>query len=72
MGNRVFPIDHIDAVDLGMIRIKNISDKTSDYDIHSICKSVGELVGLTRTSKDCADAFFNVPNHSTHLDIVKK
>ncbi|KAL8544926.1 hypothetical protein ACS0TY_005220 [Phlomoides rotata] len=72
VGNRVFTIDRLDAVDLVMIRIKNISDKTTDYDIHSICKSVGELVGLTMMSKDCADAFFYVPNHSTHLDIVKK
>ncbi|KAL8470614.1 hypothetical protein ACS0TY_033242 [Phlomoides rotata] len=32
VGNRVFTIDRLDAVDLATIRIRNISDKTTDYE----------------------------------------
>lgn len=72
VGSQVFPINPLDTVDLVTVRIKNINEKTSDYAIHSICKSVGEFVGLTRTSKDVVDAFFNVRDHTIHLYIVEK
>lgn len=72
VGNRVFSVTFLGAVELVAVRIKNIKETTTDSAVHSICKSTGELVGLTRTSKNSVDAFFNVQNHTCQLDIVKK
>lgn len=72
VGSLVFIVNPIDAVDLVTVRIDNINVRTTDSAVHSICKSAGELVGLTRTSGNRVDAFFNVQNRTCHLDIVKK
>ncbi|XP_047966533.1 uncharacterized protein LOC125210933 isoform X2 [Salvia hispanica] len=72
VGSHIFLVSPLDAVDLVAVRIKNINLWTTDYAVHSICKAAGELVGLTRTNRTCVDAFFNVRNHTCHLDIIKK
>ncbi|XP_041992775.1 uncharacterized protein LOC121743525 isoform X2 [Salvia splendens] len=72
VGSHTFLVNPLDAVDLVAVRIKNIKVRTTDSAVHSICKSAGELVGLTRTDRTCVDAFFNVRNHTCHQDIVKK
>ncbi|KAL8054702.1 hypothetical protein ABFX02_04G009300 [Erythranthe guttata] len=72
VGSQVMPVQPVDAVDVVTIRIKNINKDTTDFAIHSRCKSVGEFVGLSRTSKDAVDAFFNVRDDKIHLNILKK
>ncbi|XP_042068073.1 uncharacterized protein LOC121811306 isoform X3 [Salvia splendens] len=72
VGSHIFLVNPLDAVDLVAVRIKNINLRTTDSAVHSICKAAGELVGLTRTNRTCVDAFFNVRNHTCHLDIIKK
>ncbi|KAK4418075.1 hypothetical protein Salat_2220200 [Sesamum alatum] len=72
VGSQVFPVHACDAVDVVAIRIENINNETSDYTIHSRCKSVGEFAGLARRSKDVVDAFFNVRNDTIHLDILQR
>ncbi|KAH6823876.1 hypothetical protein C2S53_013572 [Perilla frutescens var. hirtella] len=70
VGSHVFLVNALE--DLVTVRIKNINKDTTDSAIHSICKSAGELVGLARTGNDGVDAFFNVRNYTSHLDIVKR
>lgn len=72
VGSNVFQVDSHGAVDLVTVRINNINEKTADSAIHSVCKSVGELVGLTRTSKNGVDAFFYVRNDKSHSAIVRE
>ncbi|KAL1558327.1 hypothetical protein AAHA92_08810 [Salvia divinorum] len=72
VGSHIFLVNPLDAVDLVAVRIKNINVRTTDSAVHSICKSAGELAGLTRTHRTCVDAFFNVRNHTCHQDVVKK
>lgn len=71
VGSRVFLVNPPDAVDLVAVRINSINARTTASAVHSISKSAGELMGLTRTSRKC-DAFFSVWNHTCHLNIVKK
>ncbi|KZV44152.1 MYB-like DNA-binding domain protein [Dorcoceras hygrometricum] len=72
VGSEEYPVHPLDVVDVLAFRIKNISQKTSDHDIHHMCKSLGELVGLARTSKESVDAFFNVRNKKIHLNILQR
>ncbi|EYU46791.1 hypothetical protein MIMGU_mgv1a011186mg [Erythranthe guttata] len=72
VGSQVMPVQPVDAVDVVTIRIKNINKDTTDFAIHSRCKSVGEFVGLSRTSEDAVDAFFNVRDDKIHQNIIKK
>ncbi|KAI3449415.1 hypothetical protein Pfo_006080 [Paulownia fortunei] len=72
VGSQIFPVHPLDAVDVVAFRIENINKETTDYTIHSRCKSVGEFVGLARTSKDVVEAFFNVRNDTIHLKILQK
>ncbi|XP_073156922.1 uncharacterized protein [Henckelia pumila] len=87
VGSQEYPVHPLDAVDVLAVRIKNISQNTSDHplavriknisqntsdhDIHRVCKSLGQLVGLARMSKDSVDAFFNVSDKN-HLNILKR
>lgn len=72
VGSNVYLVNSLGAVELVAVRITNINEKTADSAIHSVCKSVGELVGLTRTSENGVDAFFYVQNDKSHSGIVKK
>ncbi|XP_075498905.1 uncharacterized protein LOC142537238 [Primulina tabacum] len=54
VGSQECPVQPLDAVEVLAVRIKNINQNTSDRDIHRICKSLGDLVGLARMSKDSA------------------
>ncbi|KAK4406955.1 Transcription factor [Sesamum angolense] len=72
VGSQVFPVHACDAVDVVAIRITNINEETSDYKIHSRCKSVGNFVGLARRSKDVVDAFYNIRNEKIHLDKLQR
>ncbi|GFQ02452.1 hypothetical protein PHJA_002389100 [Phtheirospermum japonicum] len=71
VGSQEFPVHPLDAVDIVAVRIENVNEETSDYAIHSRCKTVGEFVGLARTSKDVVEAFFNVRHDTNHLNILK-
>lgn len=72
VGSHTLLVNPLDAVDLVAVRIEHINVRTTDSAVHSICKSAGEFVGLTRRNRTCVDAFFNVRNHTCHQDIVKK
>ncbi|XP_073283910.1 uncharacterized protein [Primulina huaijiensis] len=72
VGSQDFPVHPLDTVDVLAVRIKNISQNTSDHDIHRICKSLGELVGLARMSKDSVDAFFTARSEKIHVNMLKR
>ncbi|XP_073066200.1 uncharacterized protein [Primulina eburnea] len=72
VGSQEFPVHPLDTVDILAVRIKNISQNTSDHDIHRICKSLGEFVGFARVGKDSVDAFFTMRSDRIHLNILKR
>uniref|UniRef100_A0A2P2P121 Uncharacterized protein LOC105137957 isoform X11 n=1 Tax=Rhizophora mucronata TaxID=61149 RepID=A0A2P2P121_RHIMU len=54
------------------ITICNISSKTSDSAIHSMCMSLGPLEGLVRKTEDEADALFSVDEESDADSILTR
>ncbi|KAL6515935.1 hypothetical protein OROGR_019240 [Orobanche gracilis] len=71
VGSKEFPVHLLDAVDIVAFRIENINEETTDYAIHSRCKTVGGFVGLARTSRDAVEVLFNVPNDMNHRNTLK-
>ncbi|KAL6564134.1 hypothetical protein OROMI_015584 [Orobanche minor] len=71
VGSKEFPVHLLDAVDIVAFRIENINEETTDYAIHSRCKTVGEFVGLARTRRDAVEVLFNVPNDTNHRNTLK-
>ncbi|RVX01490.1 hypothetical protein CK203_017597 [Vitis vinifera] len=66
------PIRPMHASETVTIRISNISTKTADAMIHSICKSVGPLEGLLRKKASEVKAFFIVKNNLDPQSILEQ
>ncbi|XP_034689937.1 uncharacterized protein LOC117917687 isoform X3 [Vitis riparia] len=66
------PIRSMHASETVTIRISNISTKTADAMIHSICKSVGPLEGLLRKKESEVEAFFIVKNNLDPQSILEQ
>ncbi|KAL6339860.1 hypothetical protein AAG906_034948 [Vitis piasezkii] len=66
------PIRPMHASETVTIRISNISTKTADAMIHSICKSVGPLEGLLRKKASEVEAFFIVKNNLDPQSILEQ
>ncbi|XP_019163603.1 PREDICTED: uncharacterized protein LOC109159945 [Ipomoea nil] len=54
------------------IRIQGIDDHASIHDIHSLCKTLGNLDGLEWVGNDAIDAFFTVASESDSQRILEK
>ncbi|WOG94712.1 hypothetical protein DCAR_0314009 [Daucus carota subsp. sativus] len=72
IGSFDLPIRPLPVPESVTIRINDIGNNTSYTAVHSICKTIGELVGVVKATENSVDALFSLKDYSETQNILAK